>query len=208
MKTNFNYNKKSITINHHDDHIGRLINKYKNFYEYPLLNNIKENVRGGLFIDVGANIGNHTCFFSLFCADKVIAIEPVTENYNLIIKNVNDNNLQNVTTFNNALSNKITHYEYELIPKNMGMCNMIQSEKGIKSITPENLDTEGLKLLKIDCEKMSNEILEAFIPTILKTKCDIIIEATDFEILNILNKMPYKIVGKFNSTDTYHIKHI
>jgi protein O-GlcNAc transferase len=208
MKTIFNQNNKLITINHHNDHIGRYIHENKLFYEQKLLNHIKQNIKGGLFIDVGANIGNHTCFFSMFCADKVISIEPVTENYNLIIENINDNNLQNVTTLNNALSNKITHYKYELIPKNMGMCNMIESNEGIESITPENLDTQDLKLLKIDCEKMSNTVFNSFIPTILKTKCDIIIEANDYEIKNILNEIPYKIIEKFNSTDTYHIKHI
>jgi protein O-GlcNAc transferase len=207
MKTNFLFNGKNITLNHHNDHIGSCISKGKNFYEHKLLNHIKENVKGGLFIDVGANIGNHTCFFSLFCADKVIAIEPVIENYNLIIQNLNGNHLKNVTVFNKVLSNKVAKYEYKLIPENMGMCNMTQSEKGIDSITPENLDTDGLKLLKIDCEKMSNIVLDSFIPTILRTKCDIIIEADDSELKNILQKLPYKVIGKFNATPTYHLKH-
>jgi FkbM family methyltransferase len=207
MKTIFSYNNKSVIINHHNDHIGKCINKDKVFYEQRLLNHIKDNIKGGLFIDVGANVGNHTCFFSMFCADRVIAIEPVSENFKLLIENINENNLKNVTPLNKVLSDKLKKYKYDIIPENMGMCDMIESNEGIESITPENLDTHDLKLLKIDCEKMSNTVFNSFIPTILKTKCDIVIEANDFEIKNILAKIPYKIVGKFNSTPTYHIKH-
>jgi FkbM family methyltransferase len=207
MQTIFNYEDNAIIINHHDDFLGSIIIRTKEFYEQKLLNHIRENIKGGLFIDVGANIGNHTCFFSMFCADKVIAIEPVIENYELLLKNIKDNNLKNVITINKVLSNKIAKYEYKTVPINMGLCNMTQSDKGIDSITPENLDTEGLKLLKIDCENMSNIVLDSFIPTILKTKCDIIIEADKNEISNILNKIPYYIVGRFNATPTYHLKH-
>jgi FkbM family methyltransferase len=207
MHTIFNYEDKPIIINHHDDFLGSLIIRTNKFYEQKLLNHIRENIKGGLFIDVGANIGNHTCFFSLFCADKVIAIEPVIENYNLLLKNINDNNLKNVVPLNKVLSDKLAKYEYKVIPANMGLCNMIQSENGIDSITPENIDTDGLTLLKIDCENMSNIVLDSFIPTILKTKCDIIIEANKNEISNILNKIPYVIVGRFNATPTYHLKH-
>jgi FkbM family methyltransferase len=207
MQTVFNYENKSIIINHHDDFIGSLIIRKNEFYEQKLLNHIRENIKGGLFIDIGANIGNHACFFSLFCADNVIAIEPVIENYNLLLKNIDDNNLKNIIPLNKVLSDKLAKYEYKVIPENMGLCNMIESENGIDSITPENLDTDGLKLLKIDCENMSNIILDSFIPTILKTKCDIIIETNKDKISNILDKIPYIIVKKFNATPTYHLKY-
>lgn len=207
MRTEFVYDKKNIVINHHDDHIGKCIRKDNNFYENKLLSHIKNNIKGGLFVDVGANIGNHTCFFSLFCATRVIAIEPVKENYELLLKNIEINNIKNVIPINKVLALTNKKYTYKIIPENMGMCDMSEDIDGIDSITPEELPLEDLRLLKIDCEKMSQEVFKSFTPTILKSKCDIIIEATDFEIQNMLKLIPYKIIGRFNATPTYHLKH-
>jgi FkbM family methyltransferase len=160
-------------------------------------------------LDIGANIGNHTCFFSLFCADNVIAIEPVLENYEKLLQNVKDNNLKNVVCINKVFSSKKQNYKYNIIPNNMGMCNMIETiDLGVESITPEDIDYKNLTLIKIDCEAMSIEIFNSLIPIILTTKCDIVIEANDFELKQILNKIPYKIMGKFNATPTYYLKPI
>lgn len=207
MKTEFRYENSNIIINHHNDHIGKQISQRKNFYESELLKFIHKNSKKGLFVDIGANIGNHTCFFSIFCADKVIAIEPVTENFNILIKNISDNKIKNVIAINKPFSSKKNKYSYNIIPHNMGMCNMIESENGMESVTPEDLNFEELTLLKIDCEKMSKEIFNSLIPIILKTKCDVIIEADDYELDDILKKIPYKIMAKFNATPTYFLSH-
>ena len=48
------------------------------FFEYRILEYIYWHYKGGIFVDVGSAIGNHSLFFAKFCQPKyVISIEPV-----------------------------------------------------------------------------------------------------------------------------------
>jgi FkbM family methyltransferase len=59
------------------DAITREIGARSLFFEIDLLEHIYLSVpRHGLFLDVGANIGNHSVYFARFCADHVVAVEP------------------------------------------------------------------------------------------------------------------------------------
>ncbi|MDA3890636.1 MAG: FkbM family methyltransferase [Salinivirgaceae bacterium] len=60
------------------------------------------------FIDIGANIGLFTLLASEKCGTqgKIIAFEPSPTTYKRLIENIKLNNLQNVKTFNIALSDK------------------------------------------------------------------------------------------------------
>lgn len=50
------------------------------FYEAALLREVERLKRPGVYVDVGANFGNHSVFFSRFCpSTKVISIEPYCE---------------------------------------------------------------------------------------------------------------------------------
>jgi FkbM family methyltransferase len=53
------------------------------------LAHIRAHYHGGTFIDGGACIGNHTLFFAAFCADEVLAVEPVGRNMAHLLTNVN-----------------------------------------------------------------------------------------------------------------------
>ena len=60
-----------------DDFIGQEIREAGTFFEIELLEHLA--LRGpatGVFIDVGANIGNHAVFFGKFLAEHVVCIEP------------------------------------------------------------------------------------------------------------------------------------
>ena len=59
------------------DVITREIREQSLFFEIDLLEHIYLSVpRSGVFLDVGANIGNHSVYFAKFCADHVLAVEP------------------------------------------------------------------------------------------------------------------------------------
>ena len=77
-----------------------------NFYEIRLLEKIKTLNLNGVYIDVGANVGNHSLFFSLFCnASKVISIEADENIYNLLNRNLSDNlSTEKYQTHNYAIS--------------------------------------------------------------------------------------------------------
>lgn len=79
----FRYAGRDFTLRgfHRDDHIFRVVESTRTFYEIELLEYLRfiatlTGRRGGVAIDVGANIGNHSIFFGTFLADRVIAVEP------------------------------------------------------------------------------------------------------------------------------------
>lgn len=87
-QVNFKYDNqdRSIFI-HSKDWIGKMIIQHQNYYEHQLLTFIKSNfselLKGGVVIDVGANIGNHSKFFREEMNMMVIAFEPVQDNVQL-----------------------------------------------------------------------------------------------------------------------------
>lgn len=68
------------------------------FYEQPMLEYIRKHYHGGTFIDGGACIGNHTLWFATFCAQQVIAVEPVERNMTHLRKNLRLSRLNDKVT--------------------------------------------------------------------------------------------------------------
>lgn len=199
------YGEKTI-INHHIDHIGHCITVSKKPYEFEMLDYIRKNIPSkGTYIDVGANIGNHSIFFAKFCADKVISIEPIKENYRVLEKNLIDNKIQNCVTYNKGISIDGRSLGVSIVAINMGSCNLIEGGTGVETIKAKDLDVENLTLIKIDCEKMSMEVLKSFLPLIEKHNPHIFIEATSDELKLIKELTGYRNLGKFNATPTYHL---
>jgi len=73
--------------------INEVIKKgeYRFLFHYPVV------------IDIGANIGTFSMFIYDF-ADKIYAIEPAPDNYDLLSKNVKENNLTKIKTFKEAIA--------------------------------------------------------------------------------------------------------
>jgi FkbM family methyltransferase len=65
-----------------------------------LRNNYKDQKN---IIDIGANIGNHSLFFSKFMSNKVYSFEPYGQNIELFKQNLSN---RNCTLYENALSDK------------------------------------------------------------------------------------------------------
>ena len=58
-------------------------------------------------LDIGAHIGLFSLFASQFCKNgKIFCFEPIKENYEELLKNIEINNIQNIIPFNNAVSSK------------------------------------------------------------------------------------------------------
>lgn len=205
--TKFNLYSKNITLNHHNDHIGSVISKSKTFYEQSMLNYIYNNIpKGGTYIDVGANIGNHSIFFSKFCATRVIAIEPIEKNINFLKKNIKENSIENCVVIPSGISIDGRNFISVEFPNNMGSCMLKEDINGIATITVNELELSEITLLKIDCENMSLEVLQSFIPVITKYKPHIFIEATNSELTQILKMINYEKVRQFNATPTFYLK--
>ncbi len=79
-------------------------NAYENFTADLLLNLSKDNT---IFIDIGAHFGFYTLLIgSKRKNNKIVAFEPVPENFDILKKNIELNDIKNVDVYNLAVSNK------------------------------------------------------------------------------------------------------
>ena len=118
-------------------------------------------------IDVGAHIGLFTIYASQFCTNgKIYSFEPVPENYELLLENIKLNNLDYVTTFNQAISNSNEPIKLFLNNDESGHSMFSKSSKSIiiDSISLQKFfdknKIERCDFLKLDCEGAEYEIIK------------------------------------------------
>lgn len=214
---NFIYNGKRIKfyLPYLNDWIQKVIYETNNFYEIVMLEDVKNRIRkGSVIIDIGANIGNHTIFFSKICdAKKVYAFEPQKNIFEILKKNVEINEVDNIVELYNMGVGKEHIFANVMVldRNNYGMSRLNKTEKG--NIEIDSLDyllmnkVAEVDAIKIDVEGMELEVLEGAKNIINKFKPLIYIEAgTDEEFKSVsefLNYLYYKPLCKFNATPTY-----
>ena len=157
-RTEINYNGIRLSLSglFDSDHIFKHLNIVGNFYELKLLEKVKSLNLNGTYVDVGANIGNHTTFFSKFCnSDKVISIELDSKIYNVLEHNINTLELSNVTPINIGVGEKYKHVSISDIDKtNVGMTKITGDGGDIVVNTLDNIlsDVDNITLMKFDVE--------------------------------------------------------
>ncbi|MBD5531540.1 MAG: FkbM family methyltransferase [Lachnospiraceae bacterium] len=135
----------------------------------------------GCVLDIGANIGNHTCFFLVECAaKKVYAFEPVLRTYQILQKNVALNHLQdraicrNIALGAHSGQAAITHQDSV---DSGGTKVEASAGGGICMDALDNLDIEEkIDFIKIDVEGYEYEVLKGGQKTICKNKPIIFVE--------------------------------
>jgi FkbM family methyltransferase len=118
-------------------------------------------------IDVGAHIGLFTIYASQFCTNgKIYSFEPFVNNYELLLENIKLNNLDNVKSFNQAISNSNESIKLFLNDDESGHSIFSQSSKSIivDSISLQKFFDENqikhCNFLKLDCEGAEYEIIK------------------------------------------------
>jgi len=156
--------------NKNDKYVGRSIEQYGEFsqLEIELFEQICK--KGDTVVEVGANIGTHTQFFSNCVGEngKVLAFEPQRIIFQTLCANIALNSMTNVYTYQMALGSKesklfIPPVNYSEIG-NFGGISLENVQKGEK-VSQKRLDSfldeiETLKLLKIDVEGMEEGVLK------------------------------------------------
>jgi FkbM family methyltransferase len=155
------------------DFIGNCIN-FQGVYEKDLLDFIfsyldplKERFQSATAIDVGANIGNHSLYFSRHF-NKVIAIEPHPANFQLLELNRLLSRRNNIFPLNLGISNvpgtlKISHAD----TANSGSVFLAPSDEADSNeniVYANSLDNilsneKNISLIKIDVEGMEYETI-------------------------------------------------
>jgi FkbM family methyltransferase len=174
------------------------------YYENEVIKNLEINK--GVAVDVGANIGKITVILSkkLNRNGKVISIEPSTENFQILKKNVFQNNLKNVILENCAASSKegiIDFYIEDSGTAAHSISRKTSKRVKVKSSTIDRiLEKHGIKrvsLIKIDVEEAEADVLMGAKKT-LKSHPTIIFEARNEEFLKKIEKILRPIGYKIN----------
>ncbi|ENH98399.1 group 1 glycosyltransferase [Gracilibacillus halophilus YIM-C55.5] len=211
----FYYDRVKIffSIDNPQDHIQKIIQYNKKFYELGMLEDIKSKVDdNATIIDIGANIGNHTVYFGKVCKSRVLAFEPQIEAYSLLCENIRINNLQNkVKLFNSALGKeKATGSIVNQNINNTGAAEFLVHPNGNISLNKldDIIDTKlpRIAIIKIDVEGMELDVLEGAQNIIKYYKPYIYVETKNQDefkkISSYLSFLGYKPTKRFNNTPT------
>lgn len=100
--------RKHRLLTHGDDDVVNRSYQRGHFYEVDLLEAIAQQQRSGLYLDVGAHIGNHSLFFATECRSaRVIGFEPWPASYQLALRTMQANGVAGkVTLVNQPVSDK------------------------------------------------------------------------------------------------------
>jgi FkbM family methyltransferase len=175
------------------------------FYELGVLEALQKIVRPGIiFLDVGANIGNHTLFAEKFLgAGEVIAIEPNPDAIEILRLNIALNGLRrvNLQHLGFALSDAAESFDITVVENNIGWATLNPSEGGaIRSVVGDDLFAERpIDFIKIDVETMEMHVLRGLARTIARNRPLMFIEVdvenrAAFELW--LRENRYRISGR------------
>lgn len=182
------------------------------WYEADLLAEIKRRQTGGIFVDIGAGLGNHTVHFAMECkADCVIAVESHPGCLDLLLQNVELNGLQNVEILRAHM-----HPTWKY-------CTLSTSEDELWHWSRQPTVTEGgdvkcwtlddlleyvhPAVIKIDIESAGVEILATGMEVVARSRPLIAIEANlqpeRDAVAALLEPLDYECLGMYCWTPTY-----
>lgn len=185
--------------------IKEIKQKGEDFYEQWMLKCIKDlGYMSGVWLDIGAHVGNHTIWFSNHCgADEVWAYEPTPYTFDVLKDNVERNCTNVVRLFNCAVGAK------------KGKCRLKKGEReGQNSVTYAKGSTPmeiigdiaaKVALVKIDVEGFELEVLKGAQPMLSRDLPELFIESFgDRSEIEALLPKEYKLIKQYNSAPTYH----
>jgi FkbM family methyltransferase len=162
----FNYSKGNI-----------FLEQYKHIFIGGLYNFYPQGDKPLVILDCGANIGTATVYFKKqFPSAKILAFEPGKNECEKLKKNVAENNLQNVTVYNNAIwihndgisfadtsdmSSKINSSSTANMVPTSRLKDIIAAEESISFL---KLDIEGAEIDVLnDCKEVLHKVDKMFV---------------------------------------------
>ena len=214
--TEFTYSDQRIIIEgyHVDDLIFDRIVTGKTFYEDKLLEKARSLNLKGVYVDVGANIGNHSIYFNRFCGSTVVySFEIDHKIFALLKKNMENNcsedtyHLKEIGILDNKGFVDISDTNH----LNAGMTKIVNVEGTEKKVnTLDNLlaSVKNIALIKIDVEGLEMQVINGA-QKILKDQSPVIFAElateTEFKFFkNELSKYGYTTDNvNYAATPTY-----
>lgn len=190
------------------DHIQRSLILNRDFYERALLDKFAEycrlNNKCGVFLDVGANIGNHSIFLnSLDLFQKTIAFEPAKDTFQILSKNVDINKANDKIEIKNIALGSIrkTALLEHTDKNNIGMNRIVVGQDRLHKNEGEYVEICVLDELypdllcdaiKIDVEGFEYEVVKGAIDLLRRSKPILWIETFEETSLNqLIDLIPF-----------------
>lgn len=175
----------------------------KNFYEYDILEYIRENYPvHECILDVGANIGNHSLYFDKYLDYKsVVAFEPVPDNFNLLKENTKKSysiwcRPEAVGEFTGTVNMRINR-------SNMGACEVDPNGSlKVHQVKLNDIFVPQVTLIKLDTEWSEPGVLEGARDLILEDQPLILIEDVNNQYGALLPSF-YRMIKGWDHHKTY-----
>jgi FkbM family methyltransferase len=158
------------------------------FYEKEELAIMRKHWRGDrAYLDIGANVGNHACYVSLYLdTTKIIVFEPNPPALEVLRLNLTLNKCANVDTRFLGVAVGATTGRVKLVPdpkhpNNLGGTSAETDVSGDTPLVPADdlLSVESIGFIKIDVEGMEMEVLSGLERTIRRWRPNLFIEVRD-----------------------------
>jgi FkbM family methyltransferase len=179
------------------------------FYEGDRLEYIRrffgEFLFGKPVVDAGANIGNHTIFFSRFCkASRVFSFEPNPEVFSILRRNVELNAVTDLVTcrccgLSSSVNHKIALDMFD--HTNIGATTFEVTDSGMECVTIDSIGLDSCGLIKLDVEGFELEVLYGGVDTINRFHPLLVLETfpeNKPEVFNFLEGMGYAMKKQFD----------
>lgn len=174
---------------------------------------------GDVFFDVGAYIGQYT----LLAADRVgktgtvIAVEPENQNFELLQRNIRENNAENVSLFNFALGRQNGTAHLVSVTEDLAVSTLnsswisalypeINIDKQVTTVEVKTITTmmrelriNHIDLLKVDVEGAEVQVLEGGLEYFQSGKIRCVIcelHGTRPEVKTLLERLSYQVEEK------------
>jgi FkbM family methyltransferase len=171
LQTSFIYDNTQVRflIDDHLDEVQRHIFN-GSFYEEDQLSVHKTLIpRNSRIMDVGANIGNHTVYYGMFCKpEMIISVEPNPRAFNLMQKTLSANNILNIVELLPVALGEAEAFgvlnQMEAEFHNLGGVSIDFAEAGAEGALPIRtgdsvLAGRSVDFIKIDVESTEMQVL-------------------------------------------------
>jgi FkbM family methyltransferase len=221
-----------LFIFHNGDVIGRDIAYKLGVYGEDHVNcYMKKHLglkKGGIMLDIGANIGWYSLVMAKECGLKIYAFEPDPFNFSALTRNIKNNQIEGVEAFQYAIADREAKMKLHLYKSyNTGRHSLINHGKTGKFVevdtitvdgfmTKQGLTAEPVELLKIDIEgfemaafrgasetlKRSRYIFSEFSPEIMSS-----IQEDPASFTDLFENMGYKAFDIVNEDHAEPVDH-
>ncbi len=198
-----------------NDYIQKYIFRHKRLFEANILDHVKEKYLNPsmVYLDCGANIGNHTIYFSMIAqAKKIYAFEGLEDTYRILKKNIELNHLEQVEAYNYVLGAYEGYAEVSsYYDDNIGGTSFVEtSDHKIKMIKIDDFKiAEKIDFIKMDVEGFEKNVLIGMEQLLKRDHPILMIEIFDEnynEVSALLNSYGYYKVEKISNFCDYIFK--